>query len=133
MTASSKPHRPTLPPRLLPPLLPQARAHGGNASVGLGEEVAGDNPTPLEVLLTENVVSCWLWLTVLDALNSARFSKYAPSERRVSVSYLQHMVMLQASSHRSFLSSVQVLARVRKLQANTPGVQFNQQINVLRD
>jgi hypothetical protein len=37
------------------------------------EEIAGDNPTPLEVLLTEQVVSCWLWLTLLDALNSGQF------------------------------------------------------------
>jgi hypothetical protein len=41
------------------------------------EEIAGDNPTPLEVLLTEQVVSGWLWLTLLDALNSAQFWKRA--------------------------------------------------------
>jgi hypothetical protein len=32
-------HRPTLPPRLLPRLLTQARAHRGNAGVGLGKPV----------------------------------------------------------------------------------------------
>lgn len=95
------------------------------------EEIAGDNPTPLEVLLTEQVVSGWLWLTLLDALNSAQFWKRAPSEVRVSPSYVRHMVKLQESAHRRFLSSVQALARVRKLQSGTPAVQHNTQVNIL--
>jgi len=30
------------------------------------EEVAGENPTPLEVLLTERVVACWMLVEVFD-------------------------------------------------------------------
>ena len=95
------------------------------------EEIAGDNPTPLEVLLTEQVVSCWLWLTLFDVLNSAQFQrKFPDGAKRASPSYLRHMVKLQESAHRRFISSIQALARVRKLQAGTPGVQFNTQINL---
>jgi hypothetical protein len=94
------------------------------------EEIAGANPTPLEVLLTEQVVSCWLWLTVLDALNSAQFWRGADKAARVSPSYLRHIVKIQESAHRRFISSIQALARVRKLQANTPGITVNTQINL---
>ena len=94
------------------------------------EEIAGDNPTPLEVLLTEQVVSAWLWLTLLDALNSGQFWKGADKAVRVSPSYLRHMVRIQESAHRRFISSIQALARVRKLQAGTPGIQFNTRINL---
>jgi len=95
------------------------------------DEIAGENPTPLETLLTEQVVSCWLWLTLLDALNSGQFQLRLPDKaKRASPSYLQHMVKLQDGAHRRFLASVQALARVRKLQANTPGIQFNTQINL---
>jgi hypothetical protein len=33
-----------------------------------GEEIAGDNPTPLEVLLTERVVACWMLVQLFDVL-----------------------------------------------------------------
>ena len=95
------------------------------------EEVAGDNPTPLEVLLTEQVVSCWLWLQVLDALMSAQYRRNLPEgAKRSSPSYLLKQLKIQESAHRRFLSSAQALARVRKLQTNTPAVQVNTQINV---
>ena len=95
------------------------------------DEIAGENPTPLETLLTEDVVSCWLWLTVLDALNSGQFQLRLPDgAKRASPSYLRHMVKLQDGAHRRFLASVQTVAKVRKLQANTPGIQFNTQINL---
>jgi hypothetical protein len=35
-------------------------------------EVAGENPTPLEVLLTERVVSSWLVVGVLEARMNAQ-------------------------------------------------------------
>ena len=93
-------------------------------------EIAGDDPTPLEVLLTEQVVSCWLWITLLDALNSGQFWRGAEKAIRVGPSYLRQMVKIQESAHRRFISSIQALARVRKLQAKTPGIQFNTQINL---
>ena len=115
-------------------------AAGGDPLIGLAlsgrldmmrEEIAGEDATPLEVLLTEQVVSCWLWLTLLDALNSGQFRRKMPEgAKRAEPSYLRHMVKLQDGAHRRFLSSAQALARVRKLQANTPGIQVNTQINV---
>lgn len=95
------------------------------------EEVAGQNPTPLETLLTEQVVSCWLWLEVFDALMSAQFQRKLPEGvKRSSPSYLLKMLKIQESAHRRFLSSVQALARVRKLQANTPPAVYNTQVNI---
>jgi hypothetical protein len=97
------------------------------------EEIAGEDPTPLEVLLTEQIVSCWMWLQLLDALMSAQFKRKLPDGvKRSSPSYLRHMLKIEESAHRRFLASIQTLARVRKLQANTPGIQFNTQINVGR-
>ena len=94
------------------------------------EEIAGDNPSPLEVLLTEQVVSCWLWLTLLGVLMSAQFmTKLPDGAKRVAPSYLRHMLKVEESAHRRFISSVQALARVRKLQAGV-NVQYNTQINV---
>jgi hypothetical protein len=96
-------------------------------------EIAGDNPTPLETLLTEQVVSCWMWLQLLDALMSGQFSISEEAKaKRVGVAYLLKMLKIQESAHRRLLASIQALARVRKLQANTPGIQFNTQINVGR-
>ncbi len=92
------------------------------------EEIAGENPTPLEVLLTEQIVSLWMLLQLLEVLHSAYYKR--DSEHRVSPSFLLQMVKIQESTHRRFLASVQALARVRKLQANTPGIQVNTQINL---
>jgi len=39
----------------------------------------------------------------------------------------------QESVNRRFLAAIGDLARVRKLQANTPGVQFNTRIDALRE
>jgi hypothetical protein len=91
------------------------------------EEIAGEDPTPLEVLLTEQVVSSWLWLTLLDALNSGQFRK--GTKTRMGAPYLRQMVKIQDSAHRRFLSSIQALARVRRLQAGV-AVQYNTQINL---
>jgi hypothetical protein len=92
------------------------------------EEIAGENPTPLEVLLTEQVVSLWMLLQLHEVLHSAQYRR--GSEHQVSPSFMLQMVKLQESAHRRFLASVQTLARVRKLQVNTPGIQVNTQINL---
>lgn len=92
------------------------------------ENVAGPNPTPLEELLAERVVSCWLLTDLMEALVAAQLSP--ATERRVSPSYLLHMVKLQESANRRYLAAIKALAQVRKLQSNTPVVQVNTQINV---
>jgi hypothetical protein len=91
-------------------------------------EISGANPTPLEVLLAEQIVSLWMLSQLHEVLHSAYYVR--DSEHRVSPSYLLQMVKIQESIHRRFLASIQTLARVRKLQANTPGIQVNTQINL---
>ena len=93
-------------------------------------EVAGPEPSPLEVLLTERICSLWLLIEVLEMLVSAQLSADLPREHQSPTSYLQHVFKWQESANRRFLSAMRELARVRKLQNNTPAVQFNTQINL---
>ncbi len=93
-------------------------------------DVAGPDPSPLEVLLAERICSLWLLIEVLEMLVSAQLSAALPPEQRCPMSYLQHVFKWQESANRRFLSATRELARVRKLQNNTPAVQFNTQINL---
>jgi len=92
-------------------------------------EVAGENPTPLEVLLTERIVSAWLVVEVLESLMNAQL-KRGKDVPRAPTSYLKFITGWLESANRRYLSSIRELARVRKLQNNSPGVQFNTQINL---
>lgn len=91
-------------------------------------EIAGENATPLEVLLADRITSLWLLSETLEALVAAQFSK--ENQARVPMTYLTRIARIQESVHRRYVSSMIELARLRKLQANTPAVQFNTQINV---
>ena len=93
-------------------------------------EVAGEDPTPLEVLLTERVVTCWLLAELFERLMAAQLWKETPREQRMSVQHGKFYLYWQDLANRRFFAAVQTLARVRKLQANTPGVHFNTQRNV---
>ena len=95
----------------------------------LRTEVAGENPTPLEVLLTERIVSSWLVVEVLEALLSAQL-KTGEGNPRTPPSYLKFIIGWLESYHRRYLASIRELARVRRLQSNTPSVQVNTQINL---
>jgi hypothetical protein len=95
------------------------------------EEVAGENPTPLEVLLTERVVSCWLLVELFDRLMAAQLSKDTPDEKRVTERLLRHYLRWQESANSRFLAAVRELARLRKLEATAPPVQVNTQVNIL--
>jgi hypothetical protein len=93
-------------------------------------DVAGPDPSPLEILLAERICSLWLLIEVLEMLVSVQLLGDLPRERRSPMSFLQHVFKWQESANRRFLSAIRELARVRKLQNNTPGVQFNTQINL---
>ena len=93
-------------------------------------EVAGENPTPLEVLLTERIVSAWLVVEVLEALLNAQLSRGEGAPRTPPPSYLKFIIGWLESYHRRYLASIRELARVRRLQSNTPSVQVNTQINL---
>jgi hypothetical protein len=90
------------------------------------EEVAGDNPSPLERLLAERVVATWLQVQFFEGI-------YASS-------MFKNMTFAQADyhhrridkAHRRHLSAVKSLAQIRKM---GPTVQINiaeQQINTAR-
>lgn len=79
------------------------------------EEIAGEDPTPLEVLLTERVVSCWLLVELFDALMASQLWKDTPKERRVPERVLRQYLRWQESANARFLAAVRELARVRKL------------------
>jgi hypothetical protein len=91
-------------------------------------EIAGVDPSPLEVLLVQRVVSCWLLVEFFEVLMSAQL--YRENKNRVPLSYLKHMIRWQESAQRRYLSAIKELVRVRKLQSNTPGIQVNTQINL---
>lgn len=91
-------------------------------------EIAGENPTPLEVLLTERIVSLWLLSEMFEMLTSTQLSRREGIQRSPA-SYMRHILKWQEQAHRRYLSSIRELARVRKLQSNTP-VQYNTQINI---
>jgi len=93
-------------------------------------EVAGPDPSPVEVLLTERICSLWLWIEVLEMLVSVQLFADLPREQRSPMSFLQHVFKWQESANRRFLSAIREIARVRKLQSNVPGIQYNTQINV---
>ena len=92
-------------------------------------EVSGENPTPLETLLTERIVSAWLVVEVHEALLNAQL-KRGSEIKRCPPSYLKFVLGWLESAHRRYLAAIKSLAQVRRLQSDTPGVQFNTQINV---
>lgn len=85
--------------------------------------------TPLEVLLTERIVSAWLFVEVQEALLNAQLKRDSEI-KRCPPSYLKFMIGWLDSAHRRYLAAIKSLAQVRRLQSTTPGVQFNTQINV---
>jgi hypothetical protein len=92
------------------------------------ENILGENPTPLEALLAERIVSCWMLVELMEALTSAWFNR--DRKQRVSPQFLLQMVKIQESANRRYLAAIKTLAQVRKLQGNTPTVQFNTQVNI---
>lgn len=90
----------------------------------LRSQIAGPSPSPLEVLLVDRIVICWLQMAHADALCAQRIGRGSPAmeeqrERR------------QDRIHRRFLSAFKALAQVRRLLG--PSVQVNiaqEQVNV---
>ena len=96
-------------------------------------ENPGENPTPLEVLLTERIVSLWMLTALLEVLVSAQYQKtLSDRTKRSSPSYLIQQSRILEGATRRYLAAIRELARVRKLQAGAPPVQVNTQVNILR-
>jgi hypothetical protein len=100
-------------------------------------EIAGDAPTALEAMLVDRVVAGYLLVEVLEALIAAQYARNLPGNaKRASPAYLIQQSRILESATRRHMQAILTLARVRKLMARTPGVQFNTlntQMNVLRD
>jgi hypothetical protein len=95
-------------------------------------EIAGENPTPLEVLLTERVVSLWMLTALLEFLVGAQYQKcLSDGVKRSSPSYIMQQSRILESATRRYLAAIRELARVRKLEATAPPVQVNTQVNIL--
>ena len=93
-------------------------------------ELAGENPTPLEVLLSERVASLWVLVELQEALLAAWYYK----AKATSPAFVLQMARLQESSNRRYLAAIKTLAQVQKLQGPSR-VQVNiggNQINVSR-
>ena len=93
-------------------------------------ELAGENPTPLEVLLSERVASLWILTELQEALMAAWYYK----GEGTPMSVVLQMARLQESAHRRYLAAIKTLAQVQKLQGPSR-VQVNiggNQINVSR-
>jgi hypothetical protein len=97
-------------------------------------EIAGQYATPLELLLSEHITGCWLAAKVVDGLIAANTYQRSEGKKQgqmpFSLAFYRWVLKWQEHTHRRYLSSIRELARVRKLQSNTPAVQVNTQINV---
>jgi hypothetical protein len=93
-------------------------------------ELAGENPTPLEVLLSERVASLWVLVELQEALLATWYYK----AKATSPAFVLQMARLQESAHRRYLAAIKTLAQVQKLQGPSR-VQVNiggNQVNVAR-
>jgi hypothetical protein len=89
----------------------------------LRDELAGSNPTPLERLLVERIVACWLHLHHLEHLYAQKDSMSLELGN-----YYQRSI---SSAQKRYLAAIKTLAVVRKLAV--PVLQMNiakQQVNV---
>ena len=80
-------------------------------------EIAGEDPTPLEVLLTERVVSLRMLTTLLEVLVATQYRRnVGDGPERPSPSYIIQQSRMLESATRRYLAAIKELARVRKLQ-----------------
>jgi hypothetical protein len=92
-------------------------------------QLAGDNPTPLETLLSERVASLWILVELQEALMAAYYSSGGGKTR---VSVVLQMARIQESTHRRYLAAIKTLAQVQKMRGPSR-VQVNigeNQVNV---
>ena len=90
----------------------------------LRRDLAGTAPTPMETLLVDRVVLCWLHLHCVEALYAQHMSTFSLMQHAF---YLRRLAMAQ----RRYLAAITALAQVRRLQV--PAVQVNiarEQLNV---
>ena len=82
------------------------------------EEIAGENSSPLERLLSDRVVLTWLEVQYFEAL-------YAQNMRNLTIPQAEHYQKRLDRAHRRHLSAVRALAQIRKLLKGTTITQIN--------
>src|SRR5919199_6458961 len=93
------------------------------------EELAGENPLPLEVLLVERIVSTWLIVELHEMLLNAQLQR-DEDVPRLSPSYVKFVLGWLESYHRRLLGTIKTLAQVRRLQSGMPTCQTNIEVNL---
>jgi hypothetical protein len=79
-------------------------------------EIAGEDPTPLEVLLTERVVSLWMLTTLLETLLAGQYRRnVGDGPGRLSPAYLIQQSRILEGASRRYLAAIRELVKVRKL------------------
>jgi len=78
-------------------------------------ELAGPNPTPLERLLIERIVACWLQVQDAD-------SRYAQA-KDLNRQWLEFFIGRMDRANKRYLAALKTLAQIRKLAV--PVLQFN--------
>ena len=79
-------------------------------------EIAGEDPTPLEVLLTERVVSLWMFTTLLEVLLASQYREdVGDGTERLPPAYLIQQSRILESATKRYFAAIRELARVRKL------------------
>jgi hypothetical protein len=92
-------------------------------------ELSGPNPTPVERLLVERVVACWLQVQDAD-IRCAHAQK-----ERLTPAWADYLQRRMDRSHRRYMSAIRTLALVRRLAvpALLVNVAQKQQVNVLAE
>ena len=78
----------------------------------MADALVGDNPTGLEVLLSERVASLWVLVELQEALQAAWYWKNGGG---ASPAFVLQMARLQESTHRRYLQAIKTLAQVQRL------------------
>jgi len=92
-------------------------------------DLSGSAPTPLEVLLVERILTCYLEVNWYDFLYTSR--------RECTLQQGDYYQRRQDRAHKRYLSAVKALAQVRRLelpavQVNIAGQQMNTQAIITR-
>ena len=82
------------------------------------EEIAGNEPSPLERLLSERVVVTWLEVQLFQGL-------YVRNMRKLSIPQAEHHQRRLDRAQRRHLSAIRALAQIRKLLKGTTITQIN--------
>ena len=77
-------------------------------------EIAGEDPTPLEVLLAEPIAGLWVLVELQEALNAAWYDRSTNTGDKTPARFVLQMVRLQEAANRRYLAAIKTLAQVRK-------------------